>query len=92
MSAGFFDYKQFHIGDIIDEMEDILKNYDKKDDFGESLSNYVKNEEKFKNTINEAINYLKLAKIYTNRIDYFLSGDDSEKSFYKRLNEDLKKK
>jgi glutamyl-tRNA reductase len=34
--------------------------------------------------------YLKLAHIYTQRIDWLLSGDDGEESFFKRLKEELK--
>lgn len=33
--------------------------------------------------------YLKLAHIYTQRIDWLLSGDDSEESFHKRLKEEM---
>lgn len=38
-----------------------------------------------------AIHYLKMAKIYTQRIDWMVSGDDSEDSFRQRLKEDLEK-
>lgn len=38
----------------------------------------------------EAINTLKKAAIYTQRIDYLLSGDDSEETFHERLHEELK--
>lgn len=36
-----------------------------------------------------AIHYLKMAKIYTQRIDWLVSGDDSEYSFRQRLKEDI---
>ena len=36
-----------------------------------------------------AIHYLKMAQIYTQRIDWMVSGDDSEDSFRERLKEDL---
>jgi hypothetical protein len=39
----------------------------------------------------EAINALKIAGIYTQRVDWFLSGDDSEESLVSRLADDLKK-
>jgi hypothetical protein len=30
-----------------------------------------------------------LAKIYAQRVDWFLSGDDGEETFHERLKEDL---
>lgn len=36
-----------------------------------------------------AIHYLKIAEIYTQRIDWLVSGDDGEDSFRDRLKEDL---
>lgn len=43
--------------------------------------------EKFK----EAVDILKKAEIYAQRIDWLLSGDDGEESFIMRLKEDLDK-
>lgn len=48
-----------------------------------------------KDTLKEfkkAVNILKKALIYTERIDYLLCGDDSEETFQKRLKEELKRK
>ena len=39
----------------------------------------------------EAINALKVAAVYAQRVDWFLSGDDGEESLVSRLAEDLKK-
>ena len=36
-----------------------------------------------------AVNYLKLAQIYSRRVEWLLSGDDGENSFIKRLKEEL---
>ena len=36
-----------------------------------------------------AVNYLKLAQIYSRRVEWLLSGDDGEVSFIKRLKEEL---
>lgn len=38
-----------------------------------------------------AVKYLKIAEVYTHRIDWLLSGDDGEESFLERLDEDLEK-
>jgi hypothetical protein len=37
----------------------------------------------------EAVNYLKLAAIYAQRIDWLMAGDDGEETFLKRLEEDI---
>jgi hypothetical protein len=39
----------------------------------------------------QAIGILKKAEVYTQRIDWLLSGDDSEETFHSRLKEDLNK-
>jgi hypothetical protein len=38
----------------------------------------------------KGLEILKNAFVYTQRIDWLLSGDDSEESFHQRLKEDLK--
>lgn len=43
--------------------------------------------EKFK----EAVNILRKAEVYAQRIDWYLSGDDGDETFIKRLKEDLEK-
>jgi len=94
MSGGHFDYKQHHIDDIICEMENVVKNNNKENDsldyFGEYDVDYKLSPEVIAE-INKGIVFLKLANIYTHRIDYLLSDDDSEESFFKRIEEDLNK-
>ena len=94
MSGGHFDYKQHHIDDIICEMQNIIKNNNKENDsldyFGEYDVNYKLSPEVIAE-IKKSIVFLKLANIYTHRIDYLLSGDDGEESFFKRIEEDLNK-
>lgn len=102
MSGGAFNYKQFQIQEIIDgierEIEKQGKPKDKYELFGcdEYYQKYP--EEKFYPTyseeiqdkMKEGIRFLKIAQIYAHRIDWFLSGDDGEESFLKRLDDDLK--
>ena len=38
-----------------------------------------------------AVWYLKQALVYTQRIDWLLSGDDGEETFHERLKKDLEK-
>ena len=94
MSGGHFDYKQHHIDDIICEMETVIRNNNKENDSLEYFGEYDQNHNLSPEVIveiNKAIVFLKLGKIYTHRIDYLLSGDDSEESFFKRIEEDLNK-
>ena len=76
MSGGRFDHKQYDMNYIADKIE------------REVLINSKKEEviEKFK----EAVIILRKAAIYTQRIDWLLSGDDEEETFLKRLKKDLK--
>jgi hypothetical protein len=97
MSGGYFDYKQYTITDIEDELQHVLKRLEVDPDTSEneydenrSLKPYIDDIPKFKEKINTAINYLKKTSVYINRIDYFLSQDDGEETFYKRLKEELK--
>lgn len=94
MSGGHFDYKQYHIREIADSVEQIINNNGKKKNYkvssweDEFYYEYPPEViEKFK----EGLGILRKAEIYAQRIDYLLSGDDSEESFFQRLEEDLKK-
>jgi len=94
MSGGAFDYKQYQINYLVDEIEQlIVQNGARKERIeweGESEFHYKYPDdiiEEFKN----AVKYLKLSAIYTQRVDYLISGDDGEDSFRSRLKEDLEK-
>ena len=94
MSGGAFEYKQYKIQDLIEDMENLLVRLDKEpiDSFEcDSLKRYVNDSELFKNKIKENIRYLKRAYIFTQRIDWFISGDDCEENFYERLKEEIEK-
>ena len=81
MSGGMFEYDQYRINDMIDKIKKEMQN----------PSDYVEDKELFILTCKEAIKSLKIAFVFAHRIDWFLSGDDGEDSFYKRLREDLEK-
>jgi len=92
MSGGHFDYKQHQITYIIEELEDII---DKNRKVREAPTSSWESEfyydfpddiiEEFK----RGLRFLKIAKIYTQRIDWLISGDDGDDSFRRRLLEDL---
>ena len=72
MSGGYFDYKQHHIEDIIEALRDTIENEDIYSD--ETLEE-----------LGKGLTILQLAYVYTQRIDWLLSGDDGEENFHERL-------
>ncbi len=90
MSGGHFQYKQWEIGNIADEVEQLiidndseeLNQYGDRKGYGYSKETMAK----FK----EALTILRHAHIYTQRIDWLVSGDDGEDSFHRRLKDELK--
>lgn len=75
MSGGHFDYGQWRIYSIAEEVELLIASGD-----------YDQAEvAEFRN----GLAALKAAFIYVQRIDWFVSGDDGEESFHQRLKEEL---
>ena len=105
MSGGHFDYRQFHIEQIADEIEqtilkagrEIPEDVLKREWYGYSLGYYDDTIDKFypdysPKTIaimKQAVYVLRLAYIYAQRIDWMLSGDDGEETLAERLAEEL---
>ena len=107
MSGGAFDYNQYKIGYIADQIEhEIEKNgrsktkEELKDESWKGPDWYERypedlNHYKYPNEVIEefknAVKYLRIAEVYAQRIDWLLSGDDGEESFISRLKGDLEK-
>ena len=101
MSGGHFEYNQYKIGYIADEIQTELDKMGKEILESELMNspNWHKQypEKKFYpvypdeivKELKNAIKSLRIAEIYANRVDWYLSGDDSEEHFIKRLKEDL---
>jgi len=105
LSGGAFDYKQWHIEQIADDVEKLIeKNGRKKadeelkDEFWHGDDWYEKYPEdlyhyKYPDEViekfKEGIKVLRIAAVYAQRIDWLLSGDDGEESFLERLKEEL---
>lgn len=94
MSGGAFDYKQYQLDYIVDEIEQLInQNGGKKESYNKDWEDEFHYKypddiiEEFKN----GIKYLKLAKVYTQRIDWLVSGDDGEACFRERLEKELAK-
>lgn len=92
MSGGRFDYKQHVIRDIYEAIEFAIEAQGKLEDIDWQGEEYYY--EVFKPEVEQAmkegVEILKKAYIYAHRIDWFLSGDDSEVSFLQRLDDELK--
>jgi hypothetical protein len=81
MSGGHFDYKQHHLRDIADDIERVIaKNAESEYMF----------DDKTIVRFREGVKALRIAETYAQRIDWLLSGDDGEGTFWQRLKEDLK--
>lgn len=86
MSGGYFEYQQYHIQDIIEKLEETKVKIENDEEYHQ----YDRKEELLQE-ISNGIDYLNLAQIYTQRLDWLFSGDDGEDSFFERLREDIDK-
>jgi len=94
MSGGHFDYKQYEITRIADDIEQLIEINGKKrigriDSWENSHHHEYPPEviQKFK----EAVFFLRIAQIYAQRVDWLVSGDDGEESFLRRLDSEIRK-
>lgn len=90
MSGGHFDYKQYTISMIADEIEYLIRSND-----DESLNEWGRDGPRgyAPETIAEfekGLRVLREAFIYAQRIDWLVSADDSEEGFRKRLEDELR--
>jgi hypothetical protein len=81
MSGGHFDYQQFQLTQIADEIELLIQNNGKDEWYTFSERDLTE--------FRKGLVYMKIAYIYAQRIDWYVSGDDGEDSFHKRLKEEL---
>lgn len=95
MSGGRFEYKQYIITEIADQIEDVLYKQGKQIpreelyyDDGEKRYYYTYTKQ-VQVELRNAVHILRKAAIYAQRIDWLLSWDDSEESFLKRLKKEL---
>ena len=90
MSGGRFDYAQYRIYDIALEIDEVIasNNDQTPNEWGEKKGKEYPPAiiEKFK----EAAHTLKQAQEMAQRVDWLLSGDDSEDSFLSRWDEEVR--
>ena len=89
MSGGRFQYNQYKIGYIADEIEQLIfdNNSTEKDEYGDVRGHHFRPDTIAK--FREALYVLRKAQSMAHRIDWLVSGDDGEDSFHKRWDEDM---
>jgi hypothetical protein len=76
MSGGYFDYVQDRMFRAADRLASLIETDDQYSK--ETLAEFGK-----------ALTMLRASAIYLQRIDWLISGDDTEESFHKYLKEEL---
>lgn len=89
MSGGHFDYQQYNITRIADDIQLMIDNNlsVEKNEYGDPIGRGYPAEvvDRFR----EAVKVLRVAQVYAQRIDWLISGDDGERNFMLRLEEEL---
>jgi hypothetical protein len=85
MSGGHFDYDQYRIGEIADDIEVLIENNGVPNDNGYARNFSTETIVEFK----AAVRALRIAEVYAHRIDWLVSCDDGEEEFHHRLAVDL---
>ena len=101
MSGGKFDYDQYKIRMIWEEIQNELDKQGQEKQVAHWEKEYYEKypearfEEVYREDVQQifkdGIEALKKAEVYAQRIDWFLSGDDGEDSLVSRLKSDLDK-
>jgi hypothetical protein len=91
MSGGHFQYKQWEIFNIADEVEHlIIHNGSQSFDVWRNIRHTNLTPETIEE-FKKGLVLLRQAYVYAQRIDWLVSGDDGEDSFHSRLKHDLEK-
>jgi len=79
MSGGHFDYKQYVLEDIADEINSVISENEENYNFSkETISKFTETEK----TVRAAAKML-------HRVDWLICGDDGEDSFHANWKEDM---
>ena len=89
MSGGYFDYKDHYINDIADKIQHLI---DTNEDetlnvWEEQNGRFLKPEMIAK--FQEAVLVLRIAAVTAHRIDWYISGDDGEETFFEQWDEEI---
>ena len=83
MSGGHFNYDQYKISIIADEVEDLIRSNDDETEGRRFTPETIAKFEKGLRVLREAF-------IYVQRIDWLVCCDDGEEQFHKRLKDELR--
>ena len=89
MSGGHFDYVQYKLEDVAEEIQRIVDNNASQevDEWGQLIGRNYSDETIYELLI--GVTFILTAATYIRRIDYLLSGDDGEDTFHSNLAEDM---
>lgn len=89
MSGGHFQYNQYRIAEIADELEQLILDNDstEKNEWDDDKGFHFPPD--IIASFTEGLRALRVAQVYAQRIDWLVSGDDGEDSFRERLADDL---
>lgn len=94
MSGGAFDYDQYRIRTIWETIQSALDRQGQLRESGYWMDKdeyYETYDDEIVELFKKGIEVLKEAEVYAQRIDWFLSGDDGDDNFKRRLKEELGK-
>ena len=107
MSGGSFEYNQYKIGYMADEIDQLIRKNGKEKTAEEMKAAASRDpdwyekypEDKFHykypdeviEQFKDAVEILRKAEIYAHRIDWLISGDDGNETFLERLQEDFER-
>jgi hypothetical protein len=83
MSGGYFEYNQYRLHDMAEELKDLIYKIENKDEYYDDYNSETL--KKFK----ECYNHLLITEKEIHRIDWLVSGDDGIDSYHERLKEEL---
>lgn len=86
MSGGHFNYAQYHITQMAEDIDTLIRNNKQPDEYGYVRDYTPETLKRFQ----EAVDTLKAAHAMVQRVDWLVSGDDGEESFHERWDKEVK--
>ena len=87
MSGGHFDYQQYRLEQIADEIGQLIYGNDVEDEWGYKAGFSPQTLDK----LMETIHWLKRTAEMVQRVDWLVSGDDGEDAFHERWKTEVRK-
>jgi hypothetical protein len=92
MSGGHFNYTQYQLTQIADDIEQLIVDNDNEEwnEWGDVTGRHYTAETI--SAFQTAVEMLRQSYIYVKRVDWLVSGDDGEEDFHTRLRKELREK